>query len=103
MIRVIDLTLTAICVGAYGYTIALYIRNRSAQLAVAQSSTLLILTFSLSYVLLLVAGAMVDILRIHLELSPYTPIHLVAVLFGIWSLYLAIRVAVALWKKGKQI
>lgn len=103
LIRVADLSLTAICVGAYGYTLALYLRNRRARLSVQQSSTLLLLTFSASYVLLLVAGAAIDIQRLHLGLSPYTPIHLAAVLFGIWSLYLSIRVAIALWRQGKKL
>jgi hypothetical protein len=102
VIRVINIALTTICAGAYGYTFFLYYRNRRAQLLEGGPVSLL-LTFSLSYLILLASGVVIDILRIHQPLSAFTPIHLTGVSIGLVSLGLTIRVAIKLWRRGKKL
>jgi hypothetical protein len=102
VVRVINIVLTAVCTGAYGYTFFLYYRNRRAQLLEGGPVSLL-LTFSLSYLLLLLSGVVIDIARIHQPLSPIHAHSSCGVSVGLVSLILTIRIAIRLWRKGRKL
>lgn len=102
VLRAVNIILTSVCAGAFGYGLWLYFRNRRAQLTQA-SPVALALTFSASYLILLLSGIVIDIVRIHQPLSAYTPVHLLGVVIGIVSLYISARIAIATWRKGKKL
>jgi hypothetical protein len=86
-VRIVDLALTMVALGA----VAMYVYRYSQRyrLEVLRRRRLQVTWISsLSFLGLLISGAVVDIQRFGLVLSPVTPIHLGSVLLALVSVYL---------------
>jgi hypothetical protein len=87
-LRIIDLVLTMFALGAVAMYVFRYTQRYRRALLQRRSLTVTWIS-SLSFVGLLLAGAVVDILRFRLVLSPITPIHLVSVILTLVAIFLA--------------
>jgi hypothetical protein len=86
-LRIFDLTLTMFALGAVAMYVYRY--SRRYRRALLQRRSLSVTWISgLSFLGLLVAGAVVDIQRFGLPLTPVTPIHVVSVILALIAAYL---------------
>jgi uncharacterized membrane protein YdfJ with MMPL/SSD domain len=86
-VRIADLTLTMLAVGAVTMYIYRYTQRYRREVLQRRRLTVTWVS-SLSFLALLLAGAYVDIARFGLVLSPVTPLHLLGVVGALISTYL---------------
>jgi hypothetical protein len=89
-LRIVDLAITMLGLGAVAMYVFRYTQRHRAALLRRRSLAVTWIS-SLSFVGLLVAGAIVDIQRFGLVLTAVTPIHLVSVILALFATYLVAR------------
>jgi uncharacterized membrane protein YdcZ (DUF606 family) len=90
LLRVLNMALTAFALGAQTFYMVFFVFRHKARV-LRRGELLVTTTAAASFTFLLLAGVVIDIIRLHQELSPYTPVHITGALLALITIVLAVR------------
>lgn len=87
VLRIINMALTAIAVGAIGWYMLNFVFKYRSRFGMSEYRVTILAASS--FTLLLLSGVIIDIIRLHQELSLYTPTHVAGAILALIAVFLA--------------